>query len=227
MPSTVVHLALAGLLAAGLLGAAFDSRALAVVLVAAAIPDLDAFASLVIESAHRAVLHTMLIPIVIGLVLWYDSRYRETSLVRSRWDDAGVRVAWVSILSLAIAGIGLDMFTNGVNVFYPIHDQFYKLDGKILLSTHDGIVQTFADLSQSTADGAGSGAGSSGGGEVAVGSTDETFYSSGVDPWTGNEPADVERTFPIVRSGQQLLLVVTSGVVVGGRLVEQRVAGER
>ncbi|QGN06892.1 metal-dependent hydrolase [Halorhabdus sp. CBA1104] len=225
MPSTVVHLALAGLLAAGLLGAAFDLRALAVVFVAAAIPDLDAFASLVVESAHRAVLHTFLLPMAIGLVLWYDTRYRETSFVRARWDHTGVRVAWVSLLSLAIAGIGLDMFTNGVNVFYPVHDQFYQLDGEILLSTHDGIVQTFVDLSQSTADGASSGGGS--GGEVAVGSTDETFYSSGVDPWEGEEPANVERTVPVVRSGQQLLLVVTSAVVVGGRLIEQRVAGER
>ncbi|WP_181686498.1 metal-dependent hydrolase [Halorhabdus salina] len=225
MPSTVVHLALAGLLAAGLLGAAFDLRALAVVFVAAAIPDLDAFASLVIESGHRAVLHTLLLPLAVGAVCWYDTRYREDSWIRARWDDAGVRVAWVSILSLAIAGIGLDMFTNGVNVFYPVHDQFYQLDGEVLLSTHDGIVQTFVDLSQSTADGASSGGGSSGG-EVAVGSTDDQFYSSGVDPWEGEEPANVERTFPIVRSGQQLLLVVTSAVVVGGRLIEQRIVGE-
>ena len=49
MPSTVVHLALAGLLAAGLLGEWFSRRSLAVVLVVTVLPDLDAFVGLVVQ----------------------------------------------------------------------------------------------------------------------------------------------------------------------------------
>lgn len=49
MPSTLVHLALAGLIAGALLRREFDSRSLALVLVVTATPDLDSLVGLVIE----------------------------------------------------------------------------------------------------------------------------------------------------------------------------------
>ena len=49
MPSTLVHLAFGGMIAAALLGDVFDRRALLVVLVVTAAPDLDSFIALVSE----------------------------------------------------------------------------------------------------------------------------------------------------------------------------------
>ncbi|WP_338729429.1 metal-dependent hydrolase [Haladaptatus sp. DJG-WS-42] len=209
MPSTVVHLALAGLLAAGLLGDAFDKRSLAVILGVTILPDLDVFAGFFIAGGHRSVLHTFLIPLVAAGVVYADSR-REPSWLRERWGARGLRVAWVSILAFAVAGIGLDLFTAGANVFYPVHDQFYRVSGELIYSTNRGIVQTFVDFSTSNPD------------PIAIGSSQEVHINSGIDPNPGREPPEVDRVFPVAQSGWQLLLIVTSLIVIWGRLRETR-----
>ena len=84
MPSLVVHLAPAGLLAAALLEAEFDARALGIVLAVTIVPDLDVFARFVIPGGHRSVLHTLLIPLVAGVLLYVDTRVRESSAVVDR-----------------------------------------------------------------------------------------------------------------------------------------------
>lgn len=206
MPSLVVHLALAGLLAAALLGEEFDGRALGVVFLVTTIPDLDVFTGFVIPGGHRSVLHTLLIPIGAGALLAYDTRIGGSSFVADRWGARGIEVAWVSIAAYAIAGIGLDLL-YGVNPLYPIHDQFYKLSGELLYSTHRGIVQTFVDV----------------GGPSGLGSASEVGHvASGVDPSRGAEPRNVERVFPVARAGWELFLVLTSAVVLGVRLAETR-----
>lgn len=217
MPSTVVHLALAGLIGAALLGRAFDWRALAVVLGLVVVPDLDAFAGLVVPGGHRALLHTLLFPAGLAALVYYDTRIRSTSWLAGRLDGHGPRVAWVGVLAIVFAGIGPDLAGAGANILYPIHDQFYAFNGKLELSTQRGLVQTFVDLSPTATDGGG----------AAVGSTADVHISSGVDPTRGPEPEDVDRVFPVVRSGTQLLLVVTSIVVVGVRLVESRLTDAR
>ena len=63
MPSTLVHLAFGGMIAAALLGDVFDRRALLVVLAVTAAPDLDSFVALVSVTGHRTVLHTYVTPI--------------------------------------------------------------------------------------------------------------------------------------------------------------------
>lgn len=218
MPSTVVHLALAGLIAAALLRDSFGLRALAVVGVLVVIPDLDAFAGLVVEGGHRSLLHNLFVPLGLAGLICYDTRVRETSWLAGRFDGNGPRVAWVSVIAIAVAVIGPDLFGVGANLFYPVHDQFYAFDGKIELSNQRGLVQTFVDLAPEAAENGGGGGAS----DVAVGSTEDVHVSSGVDPQAGDEPENVERLFPVVRSGQQLLLVLTSIVVVGLRLVESR-----
>jgi hypothetical protein len=45
---------------------------------------------------------------------------------------------------------------------------------------------------------------------------------SGFDTTAGHDPRSVERIFPVVGSGWQLLLLVTSSVVVCSRLWEER-----
>ena len=220
MPSTVVHLALAGLIAAALLRESFGLRALAVIGVLVIIPDLDAFAGFVIEGGHRSVLHTLLFPLALAGLIAIDTRVRETSWLEQRFDGHGPRVAWVGVLAITFAAIGPDLFGAGANIFYPVHDQFYAFTGKIELSNQRGLIQTFVDLTPEPVESGGG----SGGGDIAVGSSKEVHISSGIDPQAGDEPANVERIFPIVRSGQQLLLVLTSLVVVGSRLVETRFA---
>jgi hypothetical protein len=204
MPSTVVHLALAALVAAALLGDEFDARSLAVVLVAVIVPDLDAFAGFVVPGGHRAVLHSLLLPVALGVLLYYDTRVRDRSAVAARWGARGVRVAWVSLVAVVLAAIGLDLVTGGANVLYPLHDQFYRVDGELVLSNQRGLVQTFVEQ------------------ESAVGTSDEVHIQSGVDPNPGPEPENVERVFPVVRSGWQLLLVASSLVVVGWRLAARK-----
>ncbi|MUV88683.1 metal-dependent hydrolase [Halapricum sp. CBA1109] len=226
MPSTVVHVSLAGLIAAGLLGRAFEWRSLAVVVVAATVfVDLDVFLGWWIGGAHRAAFHTLLLPALLAGLIVYDTRYREASVLRSRF-AAGPRIAWVTVAAVTFGAIGPDLFFNGVNVFYPVHDQFYKLNGEVLLSNQRGFVQTFVDLSPPEPNGSNAtnattptgGEGESG----AVGSTEEVHYRTGVDPSRGEESANVERVFPVVRSGQQALVVLTSAFVVGSRLLGTR-----
>jgi len=209
MPSTLVHFAIAGLIAGTLLHDEFDVRALGAVLAVTAIPDLDAFLSPVIDGAHRAALHTLLVPVAFAALLVYDLR-RERSIVRRRFGEKGVAVGWVSLLALVFAGILPDVAHTGANLLYPIHDQFYTLKGHLLISDQRGVVQTFVDLSPEPPESS----------EAAT--TNNTHHPSAVDPSDGDEPADVERKLWIVGTGERALLVATSAVVVSARLVEGR-----
>ncbi|SEL50833.1 metal-dependent hydrolase [Haloferax larsenii] len=206
MPSTLVHVAVGGLVGAALLGRWFDSRSIAVVLVAAAVPDLDSFTSTLLPGSHRALLHTLLLPLVLGAVVLYDTRIREESQIRGRWGFRGVVVAWVAIAALLGGGIFPDLFTNGVNAFYPVHDAFYSVTGKAELSSTRGFVQTFFELQT----------------DSAPPTTENFHYSTAVDPTPGAEPENVERIAPLASSGLELMLVLLGGGVVAGRLLSER-----
>jgi hypothetical protein len=199
MPSTLVHLALGSLIAAALLEDAFGPRALGVVLLVTAVPDLDAFVGIAFPGTHRAALHTLLIPVLLGVAIAYDCR-REESWLRARGPGA-IRVAWVAVIAYVIAGIGPDLFFNGVNVLYPLHDRFYAVNGEVLYSDQRGFVQTLWEGQESTG-----------------GTTDDTHYATGVDPTRGNDPENVERVFPIARSGLQVLLICAGTAITGARL---------
>ncbi|WP_255195437.1 metal-dependent hydrolase [Halorarius litoreus] len=212
MPSTVVHVAFALLIAAGVLGSAYDKRALLVVGAVAIVPDLDVFVSLVVESTHRAAFHTLFLPLAGALAVYYDTRVRDTSWLRGHYGSWGVQVAWASLAGFTFAGIGLDLFTaQGVNVLYPVYDQFVSLDGRAGYSSTQGLFQTFVDV----ADGGGNAP------SVDVGqrgSTREVHVGSGVDPSKGKEPAGVKRTFPIAYRGWHLTLIVAGLLVTWVRL---------
>ncbi len=220
MPSTLVHAAFSGMIAAALLGAAFDRRSLFVVVGLTAAADLDAFVGLVLTAGHRTVGHTLVLPALAALAVAVDER--TGGRLRSRFGPGGVRVAWVSVFAFVVSAVGLDLFTpGGANPLWPLHDQFYMIDGKVELSNRRGVIQTFVDLSPDPpADAAGDGGGS-GGTEAeteALGSSEEVFVSTGVDPQAGSEPENVERIFPVVRSGWQLLLLVVGTTVTAARL---------
>jgi hypothetical protein len=216
MPSTLVHLAFGGMIAAALLGAAFDRRSLLVVLAVVAAPDLDSFLALFFVAGHRTLLHTYLVPIAASALLYVDLRLRDRSFVRGRWGPEGVRLAWVSVVALALAGIGLDFVDHGVNPLWPLHDQFYVLDGRFEVSDQRGIVQSYVDLSPETEQS----------GPRSRGSSQEVNISTGVDPNPGGvgggpDPdtvEDPERMFPVVRHGWQLAILVAGTVVTAARL---------
>ncbi len=212
MPSTLVHVALGALVAAALLGDRLGARSLAAVCLAVVAVDLDVFLGLVVTGAHRAAFHTLLWPAVAGVAIVHDTHLRGRSRLVDRLGPGGPRLAWTVVAAVVLGAVGPDLVTNGANVFYPLHDQFYVLDGRLELSTREGIVQTFVE-------------------DPARGSTGETQYYTGVDPDPdsgGAEPVTgesaPERVFPVVASGIQLLVVATSALVVAVRLRDGRAA---
>lgn len=210
MPSTLVHLAIAALIAAVLLGEAFGRRSLAVVLAITAIPDLDSFIALVAPFGHRSVLHNFTIPLALGIALWIDLRVREESFVRNRWGAWGVRVAWVSLVCYIFAHVAVDMTDGIVNLLWPIHDQFYSLRGEMELSSQRGLVQTFTEPGE---------------GFLLLepaGNTGERQLTTGVDPGDGA----TERVFPVFGSGLELLVTLIGVGVTGARLVSPWELGE-
>jgi len=207
VPSTLVHVAVGGLVGAALLGDRFTPRAIAVVLVAAAVPDVDSFLTFV-GGAHRSALHTFLLPAVLAVGLYWDCYVAERSRLAARFGPDAGYVAAVALASLVAGGILPDLFTNGVNALWPLHDQFYTVDGELLLSDQRGLVQTFVDLSP----------------EEAASTTENTRYSTGADPdpWTDEQGEPVERTFPLATAGWQLMLVLLSAFTVGVRTWQAR-----
>jgi len=205
MPSTIVHLAFAGLLAAALLGDAYDRKAVAIVFLVVAIPDLDSFLALVYPPAHRTVLHTLVIPLAGAVLLWIDTERREESFVREYWNEWGVRVAWVSVFAYAAVAVGLDTVDGVANLLWPLHDQFYTLRGSLELSDQRGVVQSFVEFED-------------GGTSAGAGTTEDIQPTTGVEPSPGEEPEEKpERIFPVFRAGWQLLVFLVGTAVTLAR----------
>jgi len=209
-------MALAGLFGAALLGPELDRRAVALLVGLCAFADLDAVLGLVVTGAHRAAFHTLLIPLAAAALLAYDRR--TGGRLRARYGGRGERLAWTGVVVYAFAVIGPDLAWNGVNVLYPVHDQFVALSGELRVSNQRGLVQTFVDLSTQQGGGGGSGV-QAAVDSVSRGNTSETQYATGVNPSPGEpDTGPVERTFPVARDGLDLLLVVSGTVVTGARL---------
>ncbi|MBX0323424.1 hypothetical protein EGH21_10330 [Halomicroarcula sp. F13] len=217
MPSLVVHYAFVGLLAATLLGAAFDRRSLLLSLVVVTVPDADAFIALVSQFGHRTATTNLVIPAIVAGVLAFDLYAREESYVRGRWGAYGVRVAWFCVVVYAVGHVLFDAVTGGANLLWPIHDEFYVVRGKLELSSQRGIVQTFVEWN------GGNGANGGGGGGPSlrsIGNTSTVQMDTGVDPTPGKrEPENVDRIFPVARGGWQLYLLVTGTLATVARFV--------
>lgn len=209
MPSTLVAAALAGLLAAALLEEQFDARAVAVVVVAGVVPDLDAFAGLVVEGLHNALLHNLFVPGLAAALLVWDTRYRDESWVLDRYGVRGVRIAWVAIAAYLVPGILLDLLNvESAAPLWPLHDQFYSVIGKFEVNNKQGIVFTFVQPSLD-------------GGPLFPGAERGTVAGEYVVPSFLN-PAEgpdqgLERVFFAVSSGWQLLVILASASVLAAR----------
>lgn len=204
MPSTIVHLAVAGMIAAVLLGRHFNKKALVIVFGVTAFPDLDAFIGLYTAAGHRVALHNVWIPVIAAILLWINLSIREQSYVRSRWGEWGVRVIWVSIICYLVAHIMLDLTDGSVNLFWPVYDQFYTLrGGTVELSDQQGIINTFSSSGIPLLE--------------ARGGIDEIRLSTGVDPDPTGVEEDPERIFPVFREGWELVLFLTGTAVTAAR----------
>lgn len=212
MPPTLVNAAFGALLAAALLGAAFDRRSAAVVTLAAAVPDLDAVASLAVAGATNAVLHTLFIPAAAAAAVHYDTRVRsqEASWLRRRYGPRGVRVAWVTVTAYLVAGIGLDLFSyEAVNLLYPVHDRFYAVVGWFILSTADGVILTYVDLDAGIL------------GLHSPGTTATHHVATWVNPTPGTAVTPgAERRLRLFREGWHAVAVAAAAVITAARLRE-------
>lgn len=211
MPPTLVNVAFGLLLGAALLGTAYDRRSIVIVALAAALPDADAIASLWIEGATNALLHNLWIPTIAAAVLYWETTRRETSWLRERWGWYGVRVAWVSIAAYAVAGIGADLFgEGGANLLYPLYDAFYVVDGWLLLSTQEGVMQSYVALSESPI-------------LESPGTTADHHVATWVNPTPGTDvPADAERQLRIVDAGWQAVVLAAALATTAIKLWEAR-----
>lgn len=199
MPPVTVHIALGGLIGAVLLAEHFDTRAILAVMVTAGTPDLDVFVGFVMPGAHRAALHTLFFPLALSAVLVWDLYLRETSYVRGQWSAYGVRVAWVSILAMTVGHIMLDAFGSGINAFWPLYDQFYMITGDLVIWYDNGFTVDFLRV-------------------IELGTTTNTHFGTGFD--TVN--AAGQRRFPIAMTGEQLVLLVASGMVISRRILDNQ-----
>jgi hypothetical protein len=211
MPPTLVTVAVGVLLGVALLGEAFDRRSITVVATVAAVPDLDAAFSLWICGATNAALHTFFIPLFAAVALYLDTR-REASWLRDRYGWYGVRVAWVAVAVYVVAGIGMDLFhIDSAAVLYPLSNRYFSVVGKLVLSTQEGVVQsyvTFGDgwLSAGT-----------------YGTTESRHISTWVNPTPGTDnPPGAERVVRVVDSGWQLVVVATAAATLTARTVIER-----
>jgi inner membrane protein len=205
MPSTVVHVGFGLLVAAGVLGAGFDRRAVAVVASFTVLPDIDTFLGLVAGGAHRAYLHNLVLPLSVTAALVWDARRR--GYLGARYGDDVYRLAFVGVVvGWLVAGVLVDGFYNGVNLLFPLHDEFIDLSGHLYLSDQRGVVQTFVSF-----DGWNVAA------EDTVGTTADTHYYTGIDPGP-DAPEDVERIFPVFDTGTLGVVAVTGYAVTAYRL---------
>lgn len=218
MPSTLVHVGFAGLIGALLLDDYFDVRAIALVLLVAAIPDLDTLIGLwLLDGAHRTLLHNLLLPTGFLLAGIVDTQFRTDSFIHGTFGDRGVRIYFVSIVgSWITAHVLLDTFYNGTNLLWPFYDQFIDLSGKMYYSNQDGFVQTFIDLERNADTGT-----------VQVteenvrGSSQEYHYYTGFDPGPAY-PEDVERRYSLSETGELFLVMITGYLLTIYRLWETR-----
>ena len=213
MPPTLFSVAVGALVGVALLGAAFDRRSLALVVGAAAAPDVDALLGPLGIGAANATLHTVFVPLAAGSLLYYDTALRERSWLWTRYGWYGTRVAWVAVAAYAVAGIGPDAFSAESAAFlYPLSGRYYAITGGLLYSTQDGLVQTYAAV---------------GDGWIEL-ATPGTIDTHRVDTWIApasdpdSDSGGGERRLRLLESGWQAIVVLAAAAAVPAKALIER-----
>lgn len=218
MPATTVHLGFGLLVAAALLPQErFDRKLFAVFGVVLVFPDLDSIPGWWLPGAHRAMFHTLVLVGIVAGAIYYDAYVRDESWLRKRGGDWAVRVAWGLLATHLLAHLFLDWaHLSGINLVYPIDDQFFRLEGDLVYSTADGWIQTFVEIE---GDDGGGGTPSIDVGQQ--GSTDDVHVSTPTDPEPGGGvDRNVERIVPFAVHGWQLYLILIGLFTVGARRLQ-------
>ncbi len=226
MPSIIVHAAVGAVIGRAILGDDFDEWALLAVVTAAIFPDVDMFLEIWFPGAHRTVLHNIWIVVIPALIMFYLVYVRDTDFFERHWGPEGERVVWTCIFVIAFAHIGLDLVESGVNLFWPVYDQFFFLTGVFVISTETGVEQSFIGEEA----------------EWKLGTVEDRRYMSLIqepeepevvedkpedaetvdDPDTVEDPPDTERrmrdveiVLPVFGNGYELMFTMISFIIIG------------
>jgi membrane-bound metal-dependent hydrolase YbcI (DUF457 family) len=122
MPDWPVHL-IVPLLALLIVSRKENQKYVFLLLPLALLPDFDTFAI-----QHRALLHNMFIPLILGLCGLASKKYRTIFIIAS-----------VYIASHVL----LDLFTGGVVLFYPFYNGMAFVDANLMMSQTNNLLWTF------------------------------------------------------------------------------------
>jgi membrane-bound metal-dependent hydrolase YbcI (DUF457 family) len=122
MPDWPVHL-IVPLLALLIVSRKENLKYVFLLLPLALLPDFDSFAVL-----HRALLHNMFIPLILGLCGLASKKYRTIFIIAS-----------VYIASHVL----LDMFDGGVVLFYPVYNGMAFVDASLKMSQTNNMLWAF------------------------------------------------------------------------------------
>lgn len=122
MPDWPIHL-IVPLVALLIVSRKENERYVFLLLPLALLPDIDTFAS-----EHRALLHNIFIPLILGLGGLASTKYRAIFLIASAYLASHVL---------------LDMFTGGVVLFYPVYNGMAFVDASLMMNQTNNLVWTF------------------------------------------------------------------------------------
>ncbi|MDZ7746200.1 MAG: hypothetical protein U5K28_06685 [Halobacteriales archaeon] len=202
MVTTLVAVATGLLLATTMLDN-LSLRAVALVGLAAALPDLDAVLAMLHPGLHNAALHNVWIPLLAGGLL-----VSRRGVLRERLTVEHVRLAWALVLAYSIA-VAFDLFNvESAAVLWPVHGRFFAVYGQLAYSTTDGLLFTFFEPNI-------------GGGELLPKAGQGTVASGYAvpSPFVGGDGQTMRAV--LVNAGWELLVALTATVVVAIRLTER------
>jgi membrane-bound metal-dependent hydrolase YbcI (DUF457 family) len=203
MPSALFHAAIGILIGMAMLGDALDTKALAIIAFAGLLPDVDLLLAVWFPGAHRVYLHNIFVVLFPAALLLVGRRTGHMAWLKTRWPDVET-VLWTAILVVGVAGIGIDAVATGVNPLYPVHDQFYRVQGQVIYSSDRSVQETVTDIRAER-----------------IGSTRDVYYASGVPP-VSDGTAQQSWRIPLFGNTLQLLLSLTVFLIIGYRLQHRR-----
>lgn len=209
MSSTVVHISFAIIIACSIIPIdKFSYKSLLLVVVPVAMLDLDALVFFIQEGLHRALLHNLIIPTIILFLILYDTIIRKESYIKNYYDEETVIIVSIaSYIAVVFAGIGIDFAANGVNLFWPIHDQFYTLEGQFVISSEEGIIQTFTDTFFESVN------------QGNAKTTDNHVYSTPVNPAPNQPNESSPLILHIAYTGYQIVIIITSIICLASKII--------